>query len=179
MDLVTCCEIGDLETFRRLINENPDGLKTCGDLCIEYASKNGHLDIVRELLMHGVDPNSRNYEEQTPLDRACYYGHLDIVKELLRAGVDVNMTDDIGWTPLHGATINGYFDIVRELLKYNANPNKQTCDGSTVLHHAIDSKNLTLIQELIPHCDLALKNIDACNDGDHRVNLIMETIRCI
>lgn len=168
MDVTTCCEVGDLETFKRLMNENPKRLEMCGDMCIDYASNNGHLHMVRELLRYGVDPNSRNLEDETPLHNASYFGHLEIVKELLIAGTDIShcVIDAIcreGWNALHCATTCGYLDIVRELLKYNADTNKQTySDGSTALHFAVEDNNLALVQELISHTNLNLKNDGGC-----------------
>jgi ankyrin repeat protein len=66
MNLVTCCETGVLETFRRLITENPHSIKTYRSLCMDHTSKNGYIDIIRELLIQGVNPNSRNSNGETP-----------------------------------------------------------------------------------------------------------------
>lgn len=159
--MTICCERGDLQTFRRLMSENPESLKTCGDLCIEYASENGHVDIVKELLRHGVDPNSRTIEDETPLHNASYNGHLDIVKELLMVGSHINAICYEGWTPLHCATVHNYFNIVKELLSHGADANKQAFgDGSTALHFAIENNDLALVQALVPYANLDLKTDD-------------------
>lgn len=167
MDLETCCEIGDLETFRQLMLEDPNGLNTCGDMCIDYASQNGHLDLVRELLLHGVDPNSRNIEDQTPLNNASYYGHLNVVKELLLNGTDINAICCEGWTPLHCAVFNRYHEITTQLLAHGADANLQIFDGgSTALHFAVENNDLAIVQELVPYSNLELKTDDGCSVFD-------------
>ncbi|CAK4722027.1 unnamed protein product, partial [Aphanomyces euteiches] len=58
-----------------------------------WASRNGHLDIVKELLAHNAFVNSPDVAGCTPLDDAAYNGYLNIAKELLAHGASVNTSN--------------------------------------------------------------------------------------
>lgn len=55
-----------------------------------FASKNGYLNIVSELIKHGANVNSYD-GSNTPLTAACRNGYLDIVIELMKAQAEINM----------------------------------------------------------------------------------------
>lgn len=61
----------------------------------------GHLCIVKELIIAGADVNVQDALD-TPLTAACGKGHLNIVKELIIAGADVNLQGTFH-TPLTSA----------------------------------------------------------------------------
>lgn len=46
---------------------------------LHVAAENGHLEVVKILVAHGADRNTRNPEGKTPLDLAVSKGHQDIV----------------------------------------------------------------------------------------------------
>ena len=63
---------------------------------LSYASREGHLHIVRLLLEHGADPNAP--EDAAPLGRAlfeaCCRNHVELVELLLDHGADPNAGTD-------------------------------------------------------------------------------------
>eukprot|EP00943_MAST-04B_sp_MAST-4B-sp1_P008274 g8274.t1 len=95
------------------------------------ASKNGNLEIVKEILQD-IKINTTNsiYNidqlgmwDNTPLVCACQYGHEAIAIELLRNGANPNVINEKGCTPLLHASVEGCLNIVKEILKYNGDAN--------------------------------------------------------
>lgn len=41
---------------------------------LSIASRNGHLEIVKELVLHLVDVNVKNFDGETPLHSASWHG---------------------------------------------------------------------------------------------------------
>ena len=50
------------------------------------ATKDGNIDLVKELVKNGVDVNCNDQNDQNPLHHACYLGHLDIARVLIDNG---------------------------------------------------------------------------------------------
>ncbi|MCK4501277.1 ankyrin repeat domain-containing protein, partial [Candidatus Babeliales bacterium] len=87
---------------------------------IRYASLNGHLEVVKELLKDKrVNPSDYNNEA---IRYASLNGHLEVVKELLK---DKRVNSMINHNELINiAAKKGYTDIVIELLKNGVDPVK-------------------------------------------------------
>ncbi|MEU4745686.1 ankyrin repeat domain-containing protein, partial [Actinosynnema sp. NPDC023658] len=105
------------------------------------ATRDGHLEIVRELLRAGADVNAT---EPTfgacPLHKAVYNGHADITALLVAApGVDLDFQGATnGYTPLHDALWHGYDECARILLDAGARVDLVGHDGKTPLDVAVD-----------------------------------------
>ena len=90
------------------------------------ASRYGHLEIVKHLIVKGAEVNQKDNEGKTPLHEASSEDHLDIVKHLIEKEADVNAVSIKGETPLH-ANSNGKFwkrneiEIAQILLNHGAN----------------------------------------------------------
>ena len=101
------------------------------------ASHEGRIDIVRELLEAGADPNIKNEDGETALIIASSLGHYEIVKLLLEAGVDINIQNSYGNTALIRATLYAtdyeYLGVVELLLNSGADPTIQGQGGDTAL----------------------------------------------
>ena len=65
-----------------------------------WASKFGHLAVVRHLLDVGVDPASRDGDAMTALHWAAGHRHLDVVRLLLERGAPLEVLNDWGGTVL-------------------------------------------------------------------------------
>ena len=75
-----------------------------------WASGNGHIEVVRELIRAGANVHAR---DDYALRYASKYGHIEVVRELLRAGADVHACDDYA---LRWASYHGHIEVV-QLLK--------------------------------------------------------------
>ncbi|TPX65093.1 hypothetical protein SpCBS45565_g05410 [Spizellomyces sp. 'palustris'] len=64
----------------------PEGssLTIRGQTALHFAAANGHLEVVRELLVHGACPTIRDEFNCSPIDVAAAVGRRDIVDVLLR-----------------------------------------------------------------------------------------------
>ncbi|CAF2182909.1 unnamed protein product [Rotaria magnacalcarata] len=58
---------------------------------LHLAAKNGHTDIVRLLLMNGIDINRVTMNDGTALHVACRNGRYETAKLLLECGIDINL----------------------------------------------------------------------------------------
>lgn len=66
-----------------------------------WASRNGHVEVVRFLVDRGADVERPSCGGMRPLHHAANYVQLEVMKELLDRGADLRTADDAGNTPLH------------------------------------------------------------------------------
>lgn len=115
-----------------------------------YAARNGHLEIVKELLHAGANIEKGDVDyDVTPLYEACRGGHVEVVRELLRHGADAYINKE-KITPLYAAARTGNHEIVKELLTAGAEVDKGTAygDGSP-LYVASRFGHLDVVKALI------------------------------
>jgi ankyrin repeat protein len=138
--------LGDINTVRDKINNASKEVDVNEALC--YASREGHMDIVRLLVERGADLNYHKWP-WTPLALAAQNNHFEIVKFLFDKGSDVNTAskekEDIiknkkivekegyyyyqvesvtkGCSPIFDAINQKNLEMVSFLLKNRANPN--------------------------------------------------------
>lgn len=92
------------------------------DMDLIVAAGVGDLELVRQLLLAGADPNCKDVIHRgTALQAAAAKGHLDVVKLLAESGADLNMeAGDVMETAIEVAAIAGQTKTVEWLLKANA-----------------------------------------------------------
>ena len=81
------------------------------------AIKQGHLEVVRELLTRGAAVDSADKGGRTPLHIASEWGHAQVVRELLARGAAVDAANEDGWTPLHGASVKATWRLSGSCLR--------------------------------------------------------------
>jgi ankyrin repeat protein len=109
-----------------------------------HAAPRGHgqVDIMRWLLDHGADTNSRDKYCMTPLIQAAVNGmNLEAVQVLLEHNADTNSRQITGNTSLslileYRVWKGQVVDIVHRLLEHGADPNIPDNDHRTALHEA-------------------------------------------
>ena len=110
---------------------------------LQYAARDGRLEMAQMLVAAGADVNSREANDITPLLSAIANNHVDVARFLIDHGADVNASDWYGRTPIwsavetrnmdkDNATFENsidrapYIDLITALLAHGANPNART-----------------------------------------------------
>ena len=103
-NLLNSVAVGDWETARQLLRQNPDAVAREGVL--HLMAKSGNTAAVKWLLDNGADPNARWShwgDLLTPLHLAVLGNHLEATRVLLAAGADPTIrdtqhdSDALGW----------------------------------------------------------------------------------
>ncbi len=156
------CTKGDVKVTEELISvgADPNYCNSEGTLrpSVYYASKNGHILLLRKL----VEEHRCNVQYKTPrgmtlLHVACLYGYEDIVTYLTTGQrLDPSARTKHGSTPLHLACIGGHPQIVQFLIENLGCDPK--CSGEldeTPLHTACIKGHLAIMKYLIRihHCN--------------------------
>lgn len=167
---------GNLETVKRLIEKGTDvnqrdrlgvsalwmsaGATPMFDATrADRASLDRHInhlirqtEVLRYLIAHGADVNTRTNNGGTALLAAVSNSNVESVEALLEHGANVNAARNDGDTPLLRATAYGSAPIARLLLKYGAIVNGiYDINGYTPLMTAIAHRNLLIAELLIAH----------------------------
>jgi hypothetical protein len=119
-----------------------------GDTALHLAAAGYRLQIVRQLLAAGGDPNAAtNHRRSTALHYAAdgYINgpawdakrQVNTLRCLLAAGADINAQDKNGATALHRAVRTRCAAAVQFLLKAGAAPTMKNKSGSTPFHLAV------------------------------------------
>nr|KAG5701758.1 hypothetical protein BaRGS_000748 [Batillaria attramentaria] len=143
---------GDLTAVHGLLesgNINLEERDEGGRTFLMVASERGELNIVRELLEAGVDPNAVDNEGWSALLCAAKEGHLEITIELLEHGAEKEHKDTCGWTALMWASYKGRIIVVQELLDRGANPNAKADHSMTSLAWAAGRGHTEIVHMLI------------------------------
>lgn len=178
---------GDVKRLRWLFardsNINIQCIKDTTGQCntaLMFASAEGHLNVVCELLSKNADPNiGRMSDDCTCLMWASTKGHLDIVHELILYGAKVNATRNNGLTALMMACDAGHLKIVNKLLEEGALINEKTYDiNMTAYMFACQEGHFDIVEKLLTYESL---NIDILNeDGyDGLMLAIEENHQCL
>jgi len=125
------------------------------DVCWEDAIRGGDVDIVRDLLSRGIDPNARDRHGQTGVMLAAHAGHLAVVQLLIDHGANLNVTAKFGLSAAMLAVIAGHKEIVQALARARADLTLQGTDapgfdGKTVVDLAAARGWTDLVIELTP-----------------------------
>ncbi|PWW72828.1 ankyrin, partial [Tuber magnatum] len=123
--LYTAASRGDTVIVQRLLDRGVLGFVGDGALLNDAVMRLDGAGL-RVLLDCGVDPETRDEEQQTPLSVAAKNDRLDAVKLLIdNKRVDLNSVDRTGRTPLSFAAGNGHVAVVKVLLSgTGVDPNK-------------------------------------------------------
>jgi ankyrin repeat protein len=146
--LILGCYSGDSQTVRillpvcKVIINRRDHSRY---LPLTIACKEGHADIVKDLVKAGADVDRQEVLwPGTPLMAACANGHVNVVKKLLKFGADVNL-----FTPLIFACQEGHVSVVKELVKAGADVNLRSEWGCTPLIAAFLGDHASVVKELL------------------------------
>ncbi|XP_074870945.1 caskin-2 isoform X2 [Carettochelys insculpta] len=103
------CEFGRLKVAQLLLNshmcvallegQSKDASDPNYTTPLHLAAKNGHKEIIRQLLKAGIEIN-RQTKTGTALHEAALYGKTEVVRLLLEGGIDVNIRNTYNQTAL-------------------------------------------------------------------------------
>ncbi|MBE9192867.1 ankyrin repeat domain-containing protein [Gloeocapsopsis crepidinum LEGE 06123] len=140
---------GDLDTVKQLI-ENQADVNTVyphvnsfldGHTPLLVAARDGHTEIVRELLKAGAKVRVEDWVfKGAPIHKATYNGNPEILKMLVEhPDIDLDVQGPInGYTPLHDALWHGYSECAEILINAGAKLELIGHDGKTALDIAVD-----------------------------------------
>ncbi|CAG9864669.1 unnamed protein product [Phyllotreta striolata] len=107
------------ESLLQLLNEKD--INGCSPL--HYASREGHIRSLENLIQLGACINLKNNNNESPLHFAARYGRYNTAKQLLdseKGTFIINESDGGGLTPLHIASQQGHTRVVQLLLNRGA-----------------------------------------------------------
>jgi ankyrin repeat protein len=168
---------GDLSKLKFLIAQGADiNVRDVGRIYgnatpLIHAARNGHEDIVAELLTHNhIDLRARTgfNDRDSALHMAAKRNHSNIVNKLLVEDRSLLTLSEnkLGYTPLHWASLNGNRDLCIVMLDNGGLELLQakTKDGSTPIHLSIYAGHIPLAEELLSFLDQEDEEVHSLNN---------------
>ncbi|XP_063749388.1 ankyrin-3 isoform X22 [Eleginops maclovinus] len=117
---------------------------------LHLASKEGHVEVVAELIKHGANVDAATKQKgNTALHIASLAGQTDVVKELVTHNANVNAQSQNGFTPLYMAAQENHMDVVQFLLDHGSSQSIATEDGFTPLAVALQQGHDQVVSLLL------------------------------
>ena len=141
-----------LDALKQLKQDRPDLNRRDeqGRTPLSIAARAGELELVKEMLRQGADPDMVGAGGLTALGGASFAGHELVVRELLRKDARVDVPMSRGQYPLHLACASGQLNIIRLLLASGADwrlPNGQGRHAVEEAAYFGQQQALALLQE--------------------------------
>lgn len=188
--------IGDVESVKRLIGENPDGINSKdspgGLTPLHEAARAGHGDVAQVLIAAGADPNdTTTHGNRTPLHLAARIGAEEVCKILFEAGAGLWFEDEDETTAMEVAIQENNVELVKLFVDanvkwlsrprpYRFNINYLHSPLLVALHSAASSNNTEIMKVLLENRKIWLREVDKefgglylediLDRGDHSVN---------
>nr|XP_020472167.1 ankyrin-3-like isoform X4 [Monopterus albus] len=117
---------------------------------LHLASKEGHVEVVAELIKHGANVDAATKQKgNTALHIASLAGQAEVVKELVTHGANINAQSQNGFTPLYMAAQENHLDVVQFLLDNGSSQSIATEDGFTPLAVALQQGHDQVVSLLL------------------------------
>lgn len=168
--LNVCEFVASKEKFVGLLHE-----KDCNDWnSIQYAAKNGHLEIIKFLLKCNVDVKNENKNGMNCLHLGCDGGHFKVCEFLLSEVPElITKADKTGLRAGHIAAKKGHTNILQLLINTNEKAiKKSSFDGVNILHMACRAANYNICEIIIKRFPSMVK--ETTKDGWNAAHFITE-----
>ena len=131
------------------------------DAPLHKAALAGNSDVVKTLLNHGADVDSKGRLGRTALHHACNTGDVACIHELMTRGADIEAKDNaLESTPLYLAANFNHPDSIRTLVDaYKASINATDAYRNTSLNMAASKGHVEVVKTLLSYdrCDVNAK----------------------
>ncbi|XP_044766600.1 ankyrin-3-like isoform X3 [Coccinella septempunctata] len=134
----------DTGMIKDINTSNANGLNA-----LHLAAKDGHIEIVQELLKRGAIVDAATKKGNTALHIASLAGQEEVVKILVQNGASLNVQSQNGFTPLYMAAQENHDGCVKFLLSKGANQALATEDGFTPLAVAMQQGHDKVVAVLL------------------------------
>ncbi|KUF92487.1 Activating molecule in BECN1-regulated autophagy protein 1 [Phytophthora nicotianae] len=144
---------------------------------LRLACGRGHLELVREWISRGCNPNAGDATGWSALHYAADYGQLDVLNLLVEMTtcqqeydsnsesksmtLEINARDGHGWTPLMCAAANGHIDIIQKLLALGASILLTSTEHRSALHWAA-IRGMATAASLLLAAGADVNQVDRC-----------------
>ena len=132
------------------------------------AVRDGNLQEVHALMQKGVDLDSKDDNDYTPLHYAAMVNYVSIADILLQNGAAIDFQSITKRTPLHIGSQFGSVEVVKLLIENGAKLDQKDQYGFSALHVAVKREQHSIIEILLKNgAKVDLRN------GDNRTSLHM------
>ncbi|KAL4733876.1 ankyrin repeat-containing domain protein [Aspergillus similis] len=135
------------------VGNNESGRARAGQTVLHRAVQTGNSKVVRLLLEHNADCNSKDNAGLTPLSCAVIGGHEEILELLLSHGARMGHVDNAHWSALHWAVFHNRHRILERLLSCCGGDssllNIRNKDGETPLSVAVGAGSEVAVKLLL------------------------------
>ncbi len=136
--LAEWARIGDALAVQRMVEQGAcvEAVRADGTSALMTAAGEGHLDVVKTLLLHNARVNAVNAAGDTALHFAALHNQPEVAEHLLENGAAVDARNKKGVTPLMVASWSGFDKLVQLLLSAGADTEVVDEDGCKAATHA-------------------------------------------
>lgn len=147
---------GRVEAVKFILSENGANIHdedSEGRTAFELATCNGHVELVKELLLRGAVYRERYHRSLTTLQEVAGTGNESMLELMIEAGADVHApaaNSPCGRTALWAAAKGGHMAVVERLLKAGVDVNTDgNGQGGTALSAAAGAGYVTVVERLL------------------------------
>ncbi|WPX40435.1 ankyrin repeat domain-containing protein [Akkermansia sp. N21116] len=119
------------------------------DKLLKMTIRHATAGLAELLIKNGLELDTRNHSQETPLMLAIYEGRTSLVKLFLEQGAKADDVDNNGLTPLMIAAYKGNKDIYDLVRKASKNLSAKDQKGRSVLRWAAKGRNIDIVRDAI------------------------------
>uniref|UniRef100_A0A182TLS6 RING-type E3 ubiquitin transferase n=1 Tax=Anopheles melas TaxID=34690 RepID=A0A182TLS6_9DIPT len=162
---------GNLDYVQSQLSMTPEAVNyvSGGKTCLQVAAHQGHVELVKYLILMGANVNVVDKEGDSTLHYAAFGNQPEVMRVLLQHNASIDELNSSHCSALHISAHKKPPHCVKVLLEFGANVNMQDAYGDTALHDAIGKENTEVVELLCscPTLDLTIRNHRGFNALHH------------